>query len=242
MVAVPVLAGALLRVVIGVLVDPSQPKATGLIGASRSSSSASDHGLALGVNSFAEILLPRHRAGRRRRVRSRSRCRSPRAGIRPNIRARAWGSPARVIRAPCLRRCSPPGLAVAFGWLNVLGLAAMPLTARADRLHPAAAKDSPDPRRPRACSQYLSVLRTGDAWWFMFFYAVTFGGFVGLASSLTIYFNADYGLSPGHRRLLHRRLPCSPARWCGRWAVRSPIASAAFARCRSCTSWLPPRS
>mgnify|MGYP003290085514 CR=1 FL=1 len=34
------------------------------------------------------------------------------------------------------------------------------------------------------------------AWWFMFFYSVTFGGFVGLASSLTIYFNAEYGLPP----------------------------------------------
>ncbi len=30
----------------------------------------------------------------------------------------------------------------------------------------------------------------------MFFYSVTFGGFVGLASSLTIYFNDAYGLSP----------------------------------------------
>ncbi|MGZ5817795.1 MAG: MFS transporter, partial [Burkholderiaceae bacterium] len=30
----------------------------------------------------------------------------------------------------------------------------------------------------------------------MFFYSVTFGGFSGLASSLTIYFNSQYGLSP----------------------------------------------
>ena len=30
----------------------------------------------------------------------------------------------------------------------------------------------------------------------MFFYSVTFGGFSGLASSLTIYFNGQYGLSP----------------------------------------------
>jgi len=44
--------------------------------------------------------------------------------------------------------------------------------------------------------EYLAVLKIGDAWWFMFFYSVTFGGFVGLTSSLTIYFNADYGLSP----------------------------------------------
>jgi NNP family nitrate/nitrite transporter-like MFS transporter len=30
----------------------------------------------------------------------------------------------------------------------------------------------------------------------MFFYSVTFGGFVGMASSLTLYFNDQYGLSP----------------------------------------------
>jgi NNP family nitrate/nitrite transporter-like MFS transporter len=38
------------------------------------------------------------------------------------------------------------------------------------------------------------LLKIGDCWWFMFFYSVTFGGFVGLASSLTIYFNDQYGL------------------------------------------------
>jgi NNP family nitrate/nitrite transporter-like MFS transporter len=38
------------------------------------------------------------------------------------------------------------------------------------------------------------VLRTGDAWWLMLLYGVTFGGFVGLSSSLTIYFNSEYGL------------------------------------------------
>ena len=41
---------------------------------------------------------------------------------------------------------------------------------------------------------YLKALGDRDSWWFMFFYAVTFGGFVGLAASLTIYFNAQYGL------------------------------------------------
>ena len=40
------------------------------------------------------------------------------------------------------------------------------------------------------------MLKDKDAWWFMFFYSVTFGGFSGLASSLTIYFNTQYGLTP----------------------------------------------
>ncbi|HEU4778327.1 MAG TPA: MFS transporter, partial [Steroidobacteraceae bacterium] len=57
-----------------------------------------------------------------------------------------------------------------------------------------AAKDSPTAPPPKRLHEYLAVLRMGDAWWFMFFYAVTFGGFVGLASSLAIYFNTDYGL------------------------------------------------
>lgn len=40
------------------------------------------------------------------------------------------------------------------------------------------------------------MLKDKDAWLLMFFYNVTFGGFSGLASSLTIYFNGQYGLSP----------------------------------------------
>jgi NNP family nitrate/nitrite transporter-like MFS transporter len=88
-----------------------------------------------------------------------------------------------------------PGLAVAFGWINVVGMAAIPL-AIAFIVYIICAKDAPNPPPPKGLLEYLSVLRIGDAWWFMFFYSVTFGGFSGLASSLTIYFNADYGLSP----------------------------------------------
>src|SRR6185295_20225815 len=40
------------------------------------------------------------------------------------------------------------------------------------------------------------VLQARDAWCLMGLYSVTFGGFVGLSSSLTIYFNAEYGLKP----------------------------------------------
>ncbi len=58
------------------------------------------------------------------------------------------------------------------------------------------AKDSPDCPPAKSLTEYLKVLRDKDAWWFMFFYSITFGGFVGLASSLTIYFHDEYGLSP----------------------------------------------
>jgi hypothetical protein len=58
------------------------------------------------------------------------------------------------------------------------------------------AKDAPDAPPPKTLAEYLKVLKDKDAWWFMFFYSVTFGGFVGLASSLVIYFNTQYGLDP----------------------------------------------
>jgi NNP family nitrate/nitrite transporter-like MFS transporter len=88
-----------------------------------------------------------------------------------------------------------PSLAAAFGWNDVLGLAAIPLGV-ALIVYIVFAKDAPNPPPAKGLLAYLSVLSIGDAWWFMFFYAVTFGGFSGLASSLTIYFNAEYGLSP----------------------------------------------
>jgi NNP family nitrate/nitrite transporter-like MFS transporter len=87
-----------------------------------------------------------------------------------------------------------PGLALAVGWINVIGLSTIPL-ALAFVVFVLLAKDSPECPPPKAAADYLKVLKIGDAWWFMFFYSVTFGGFSGLASSLTIYFNDEYGLS-----------------------------------------------
>ena len=86
-----------------------------------------------------------------------------------------------------------PGLAVAFGWQNVIGLAAIPLAITL-ALYCLLAKDSPLPPARSSLADYARLLRIGDAWWFMFFYSVTFGGFVGLSSSLTIYFNVQYHL------------------------------------------------
>jgi len=84
---------------------------------------------------------------------------------------------------------------VAFGWNNIFGLALIP-AGLALLVYTAFAKDAPDCPPPKALHQYLRVLKDKDAWWFMFFCFCTFGGFVGLASSLTIYFNDQYGMAP----------------------------------------------
>ena len=87
-----------------------------------------------------------------------------------------------------------PALAVAFGWTNVLGMAIIPLLV-AFLVFVVLAKDSPNRPAPKPASAYLAVLRQRDAWSLMGLYGVTFGGFVGLSSSLPIYFHSEYGLS-----------------------------------------------
>ena len=79
--------------------------------------------------------------------------------------------------------------------MNVFGLALIPLSI-VFVVYLVMAKDAPECPPAKSMAEYLKVLKDKDAWWFMFFYSVTFGGFVGLASSLTIYFNTQYGLDP----------------------------------------------
>jgi len=58
------------------------------------------------------------------------------------------------------------------------------------------AKDSPNQPAPKSFASYLAVLQHADAWWFMLFYGVTFGGFVGLTASLSIYFTDAFKVTP----------------------------------------------
>ena len=193
MVAVPVLAGALLRLVAGVLVDHIGPKKTGVLaqlivlgglGAAWLLGIDSYHkvlalGLVLGVAgaSFA-IALP---------LASR--------WYPPEHQGLALGIAGAGNSGTALAALFAPGLAQVFGWSNVIGLAMVPLTI-ALLVFVIFAKDAPNRPPPKAFSEYLDVLRTADAWWLMLLYSVTFGGFVGLSSSLTIYFNSEYGVSP----------------------------------------------
>ena len=58
------------------------------------------------------------------------------------------------------------------------------------------ARNAPSRPAPKALADYAHALRDVDSWWFMFFYSVTFGGFIGLASALPGYFSDQYGLNP----------------------------------------------
>ncbi len=98
-----------------------------------------------------------------------------------------------------------PALAVAFGWRDVIGLAALPLVVVLV-LFLFLAKDSPTFPPRKSLRDYARLLRNSDAWWLMFFYSVSFGGFVGLSSFLPIYFHDQYQLSAVNGGLFHRGL------------------------------------
>jgi MFS transporter, NNP family, nitrate/nitrite transporter len=88
-----------------------------------------------------------------------------------------------------------PTLAKFFGWNAVLGLAVIPL-AFVFVIYMIFARNAPNPPAPKPVTAYLEPLKKADAWWFMFFYSVSFGGFVGLSSSLSIYFTDQFALTP----------------------------------------------
>jgi NNP family nitrate/nitrite transporter-like MFS transporter len=193
MVAIPVLAGAFLRIVNGVLVDHIGPKRTGII-----AQLIVIGGLAFawlhGVDSFGQILavgVVLGMAGASFAVAL------PLASrwYPPQYQGVALGIAGAGNSGTVLASLFAPSLAVAFGWHNVLGLTIVPL-AIVLTIFTFLAKDSPVRPAPKSLASYLRVLKTGDTWWLMFLYSVTFGGFVGLASSLTIYFNDQYGQPP----------------------------------------------
>jgi len=193
MVATPLLAGALLRIVMGVLVDHLKPKKAGLIGQLvvlaglawawlgklDSYHSMLTLGILLGMAGAAfAVALP---------LASR--------WYPPEHQGTALGIAGAGNSGTAFAALFAPALAMAFGWQNVFGLCLIPLGV-ALAVYLIFAKDAPSAPPPKSLVEYLHVLKDRDAWWFMFFYGVTFGGFSGLASSLAIYFNGQYGLSP----------------------------------------------
>ncbi len=193
MVAVPVLAGALLRIVNGILVGQWKPRLTGIV-----MQLVVIAGLAcawaFGISSFHQVLLLGVVLGV--------------AGASfaialpmvsywypPEHQGTALGLAGAGNSGTVFASLFAPALAVALGWRNVLGLAALPLIAVLV-FFLFAAKDSPDCPPKKTMADYGRLLKRTDSWWLMFFYGVCFGGFVGLSSFLPIYFHDQYHLSP----------------------------------------------
>ncbi|MCQ3001210.1 NarK/NasA family nitrate transporter [Pseudomonas syringae] len=193
MVATPILAGALLRFVMGIVADQLSPKTAGIIG-QIIVILALFTAWNLGVHTYEQALLLGVFLG----VAGASFAVAlPLASqwYPAEHQGKAMGIAGAGNSGTVLAALIAPVLAAAFGWSNVFGFAVIPLvlTLIAFSLM---ARNAPERAKPKSMGDYLKALGDRDSWWFMFFYSVTFGGFIGLASALPGYFNDQYGLSP----------------------------------------------
>lgn len=193
MVATPILAGAVLRFLLGLLADRSSPKSAGLFGqvvviaalftAWQQGVHSYEQALLLGLflgfagASFA-VALP-----------------LASQWYPPQHQGKALGIAGAGNSGTVLAALFAPGLAALFGWNNVFGLALIPLVLTL-AIFTLAARNAPNRPAPKSLADYMKALGDRDSWWFMFFYSVTFGGFLGLASTLPGYFHDQYGLEP----------------------------------------------
>jgi len=87
-----------------------------------------------------------------------------------------------------------PKIAEIWGWHSVFGVgAAMAIVVFI--AYAFIAKDAPSEVytvRPKKLKDYAKLLRDKDTWWFSLFYAVSFGGFVGFAGYMKVYLMNTY--------------------------------------------------
>jgi NNP family nitrate/nitrite transporter-like MFS transporter len=191
MVAVPILGGALLRLVLGVLTDSVGARRTGLLALTLTLIP-----LLLGwlwADSFNKVLLVGLLLG----VAGASFAVALPLASRwypPQLQGLVMGIAGAGNSGTALATFFGPRLAEWWGWHAVFGLALIPVVGTL-LLFAVFAKDSPSQPAPKRIAAYAAILGVRDTWWFCLFYSVTFGGFVGLASFLNIFFHDQYALS-----------------------------------------------
>ncbi|WP_248806885.1 nitrate/nitrite transporter [Pseudomonas sp. MWU13-2100] len=193
MVATPILAGAILRFIMGMLADQLSPKTAGIIG-QVIVIVALLAAWQLGIHSYEQTLLLGVCLGM---AGASFAVALPLASqwYPPQHQGKAMGIAGAGNSGTVIAALAAPLLAAAFGWVNVFGLALIPLVLTLT-LFSLMARNAPNRAKAKSMADYLAALGDRDSWWFMFFYSVTFGGFIGLASALPGYFHDQYGLNP----------------------------------------------
>jgi NNP family nitrate/nitrite transporter-like MFS transporter len=192
LVAIPILAGALLRIPLGMLADHLGPKRAGLVGQTIVAGGLA-YAWLFGLDSKLEVELfgvVLGLAGASFAVAL------PQASrwYPPKFQGLVMGIAGAGNMGVVLDSLFVPWLAERFGWQAVFGFLLVPVLAVL-ALYAWLVRDAPAPRTPAAFKNYAAVLGDPDTWWFMFFYSITFGGFVGLGNALPLYFTHWYHVS-----------------------------------------------
>jgi MFS transporter, NNP family, nitrate/nitrite transporter len=190
MVSVPVLAGALMRLPLGILSEYIGRKNAALL-----NMAIVIVGLLFGfffADSYADVLLvgiPLGVAGASFGV-----ALSLGSGSFPaRYKGMAMGIVGAGNSGAVLAVLFAPPLARAYGWHHVYGLAMLPM-AFAFVLLLLLARE-PEDRERKPLRDYLKLLLDRDIWIFNLMYMVTFGGYIGLTSFLPTLFHDQYGIA-----------------------------------------------
>jgi len=191
--AIPVLAGALLRIVLGIFVDKFGPKKTAIVSqiiviatlflAYISADTITYNQLllvALGLGfagaSFAVAL--------------------PQAGqwYPPRLQGTVLGIAGAGNIGVVIDFLFAPKIAELWGWPSVFLVGAV-LSTIVLFAYTFMAKDAPAnvyKPNPKKLRDYMKLMRDRDTWWFNLFYAVSFGGFIGFANYMKVYLMNTY--------------------------------------------------
>ena len=192
MVSVPILFGGLFRLVLGVLVDQIGAKRTGIL-AQLVVMSGLLFAWQVGLKNFEATLLMGMVLG----VAGASFAVAiPQAGrwYPPHMQGLVMGLAGAGNIGVVIDSLLAPRLAAHFGWQAVFGFALIPAVVVLI-VYIFISKEPPLKTTPKKIGDYFRMFRDKDVHWFCFFYTVTFGGFVGLAYSLGMYFKDRFGLT-----------------------------------------------
>jgi len=191
--AIPILAGALLRILLGFGVDKFGAKTTALMSQAVVISVlfyAFFRGEAITYNELLVVALGLGFAGASFAVAL------PQAGqwYPPKLQGIVLGIAGAGNIGVVIDFLFAPKIAQLWGWQSVFLVGGV-LSAIIFIAYIFLAKDAPKEiytPRPKKLKDYAKLLKDKDTWWFNLFYAVSFGGFVGFAGYMKVYLMNTY--------------------------------------------------
>jgi len=191
--SLPILSGAILRIVLGFGVDKLGPKTTALMAQSvviASLLTAFYLGAEITYNQLLIVALGLGFAGASFAVAL------PQAGqwYPPKLQGIVLGIAGAGNIGVVIDFMFAPKIAEIWGWEYVFGVgAAMAIVVFIAYMF--LAKNAPESvykARPKKLKDYGKLLKDKDTWWFSLFYAISFGGFVGFAGYMKVYLMNTY--------------------------------------------------
>jgi NNP family nitrate/nitrite transporter-like MFS transporter len=191
--SLPILSGAILRIVLGFGVDKIGAKLTALISQAiviAALLTAYFQGDSISYNTLLIVALGLGFAGASFAVAL------PQAGqwYPPKLQGVVLGIAGAGNIGVVIDYLFSPKIAEYYGWSAVFGLAAV-MAIIVFIAYAIMAKDAPEnvyKANPKRIKDYIKLLKDKDTWWFNLFYAVSFGGFVGFAGYMKVYLMNTY--------------------------------------------------